>query len=158
LTIDMSWPRARTDVLEWAAGALANISGGMPDIQQRAAGAGAVEALEQLCNSSREAGVVASAMDASAALCSGVDTAAATQLQGAAPHAPAAPAAAAASSPRPPQQPRTCAVCGKPQSRQQKLQRCAGCHSVRYCSTDCQRAHWREHRKDCAGGAGRRTA
>jgi hypothetical protein len=27
-----------------------------------------------------------------------------------------------------------------------------GCRAVRYCGADCQRAHWPEHRRECAAG------
>jgi hypothetical protein len=30
-----------------------------------------------------------------------------------------------------------------------KLLKCAHCASVYYCSRDCQRAHWKEHKRDC---------
>ena len=39
---------------------------------------------------------------------------------------------------------RICAICGG-----EGRFRCAGCHSVRYCSTRCQRAGWRSHKFDC---------
>ncbi|KAH0834204.1 ankyrin repeat-containing domain protein [Lanmaoa asiatica] len=29
------------------------------------------------------------------------------------------------------------------------LKRCARCHVVRYCSTECQRAHWKVHKPEC---------
>ncbi|KZV66966.1 hypothetical protein PENSPDRAFT_688564 [Peniophora sp. CONT] len=31
----------------------------------------------------------------------------------------------------------------------QLLQRCSRCKVVTYCSADCQKKHWREHKKDC---------
>ena len=30
-----------------------------------------------------------------------------------------------------------------------KLSACSKCHAVRYCSTACQRAHWRAHKASC---------
>ena len=38
-----------------------------------------------------------------------------------------------------------CAVCGAGG----KLKKCSGCHTVRYCGADCQRAHWPDHRRTC---------
>ena len=29
------------------------------------------------------------------------------------------------------------------------LKRCGGCGAVRYCSAECSRAHWQEHRVEC---------
>ena len=39
-----------------------------------------------------------------------------------------------------------CAVCG---DSHENLQKCGGCHSVRYCSERCQRDDWREHKRVC---------
>jgi hypothetical protein len=33
--------------------------------------------------------------------------------------------------------------------RRGKFQRCAGCRLVRYCSAECQKAHWRLHKVLC---------
>ncbi|CAN0144317.1 unnamed protein product, partial [Ectocarpus fasciculatus] len=38
-----------------------------------------------------------------------------------------------------------CSNCGKDGS----LRPCSRCRQVRYCSKDCQRQHWREHKRDC---------
>lgn len=40
----------------------------------------------------------------------------------------------------------TCATCQKTES----LKKCAKCHSITYCSRDCQKAHWKTHKRDCA--------
>ena len=52
--------------------------------------------------------------------------------------------------------PEPCASCG---GVLQSPMLCGGCRQVRYCSQECQRAHWREHRPQCklwqaAGAAG----
>lgn len=39
-----------------------------------------------------------------------------------------------------------CTHCNKPKPRS----RCSGCHFVRYCSTECSRADWPEHKEQCA--------
>jgi hypothetical protein len=41
-----------------------------------------------------------------------------------------------------------CVACGKP--GQPKLLVCSACKSVRYCSTACQRNHWKQHKSLCA--------
>jgi MYND finger len=56
-----------------------------------------------------------------------------------------------------------CVVC---KARPQELLKCSACMAVRYCSAECQKAHWKKHRKRCkelkaaaaeaAGGAGER--
>ena len=48
---------------------------------------------------------------------------------------------------QPARPPRICAApgCGATTG----LKRCGGCGRVRYCSTECSRAHWREHRAEC---------
>ena len=42
--------------------------------------------------------------------------------------------------------PRSCSQCG---STPEKLHTCKACRSVAYCSSNCQRAHWKIHKKDC---------
>ena len=42
--------------------------------------------------------------------------------------------------------PRSCNQCG---SSPEKLLTCKACRSVAYCSTTCQRAHWKVHKKNC---------
>jgi hypothetical protein len=41
---------------------------------------------------------------------------------------------------------RQCGQCG---GHHQELLVCSGCSGIKYCSADCQRAHWKQHRKDC---------
>ncbi|KAF2823734.1 hypothetical protein CC86DRAFT_327621 [Ophiobolus disseminans] len=46
-----------------------------------------------------------------------------------------------------PQPTSTCAHCSKsPES----LKQCNKCHSVAYCNKDCQKAHFKTHKKECA--------
>jgi len=42
----------------------------------------------------------------------------------------------------------TCAGCGKSQKKR-KYKLCGGCMDVCYCSTSCQRGHWKCHKKKC---------
>ena len=39
-----------------------------------------------------------------------------------------------------------CSYCTKTSS---KLKRCLKCHTVQYCNQDCQRRHWKDHKKTC---------
>ncbi|KAH7042207.1 putative MYND domain protein [Macrophomina phaseolina] len=48
-----------------------------------------------------------------------------------------------------------CASCGKTST---DLKRCAKCHSEHYCNRDCQKAHWKTHKKVCASRAAAATA
>ena len=57
--------------------------------------------------------------------------------------ADAAVGVCAAPTPKPPKK-KNCVICGK-----EGLFKCAGCTRPRYCSTECQRAHWPIHREDC---------
>ncbi|KDQ50586.1 hypothetical protein JAAARDRAFT_141723 [Jaapia argillacea MUCL 33604] len=42
-----------------------------------------------------------------------------------------------------------CDNCGKLGSGTVKLKMCSSCHTARYCSTDCQKKHWRTHKPVC---------
>jgi hypothetical protein len=41
---------------------------------------------------------------------------------------------------------RQCSQCG---GQHEELLVCSGCMGAKYCSRDCQKAHWREHRGEC---------
>jgi len=47
------------------------------------------------------------------------------------------------------QEPLTLPCCAGCQKSGIKLRACSNCHAVRYCSTACQRAHWRAHKASC---------
>ena len=40
----------------------------------------------------------------------------------------------------------TCACCGV---KTEKRLQCSRCQSITYCSAECQRAHWKQHKKSC---------
>ena len=40
---------------------------------------------------------------------------------------------------------KSCNNCGK----MENLKLCSRCRSVFYCSVDCQRSHWKQHKKTC---------
>ena len=44
---------------------------------------------------------------------------------------------------------RKCAICGVNKSDQQKLLKCSGCFSARYCSVQHQKEHWKTHKSLC---------
>ena len=53
--------------------------------------------------------------------------------------------------------PHCCALCGKTKSELaagEKLRSCSGCGAARYCSSECQKAAWPGHKKECSGVAG----
>jgi TPR repeat protein len=47
--------------------------------------------------------------------------------------------------------PLLCSTCGTPETIDRILRSCKQCHTTQYCSTACQRKHWREggHSKEC---------
>ncbi|QDS76966.1 hypothetical protein FKW77_005488 [Venturia effusa] len=49
----------------------------------------------------------------------------------------------------------SCSSCAN-EALPSSLKGCAGCKSVAYCNKDCQKAHWKVHKKDCARSAGGR--
>ncbi|KAJ7461847.1 hypothetical protein B0H11DRAFT_117995 [Mycena galericulata] len=44
---------------------------------------------------------------------------------------------------------RTCATCYKPETKNLKFGRCAACQKTAYCSKDCQRKDWKNHKRTC---------
>jgi hypothetical protein len=50
-----------------------------------------------------------------------------------------------------PSQPRCCSRCGasRAQAGVPRFKVCAGCNTARYCGSECQRAHWLQHRALC---------
>ena len=42
-----------------------------------------------------------------------------------------------------------CASCGVAENDDIKLKKCNGCHLVRYCGVECQKAHRKQHKRDC---------
>ncbi|KAJ5909946.1 MYND domain protein [Penicillium tannophilum] len=43
-----------------------------------------------------------------------------------------------------------CLNCNKSRADIGSLKQCSKCKSARYCSRDCQKANWKQHKKDCA--------
>lgn len=56
--------------------------------------------------------------------------------------------------------PPCCASCGRAEGEAgvAKLKSCSSCHAVRYCSRECQKAHWRAHKAHCKAAAGATVA
>lgn len=48
-------------------------------------------------------------------------------------------------------------VCAKCNNTEGELKKCTKCKSVLYCNRKCQRAHWKEHKKQCSRLAGERV-
>ena len=45
---------------------------------------------------------------------------------------------------------KSCLMCMKDEKPDAKFQYCAKCRSVCYCSKECQKAHWRDHKLACS--------
>lgn len=52
--------------------------------------------------------------------------------------------------------PEQCASCAKTAGPGVNLKRCAKCLTTQYCSRDCQKADWKQHKKSCAQNASTR--
>src|SRR6056300_1334825 len=44
---------------------------------------------------------------------------------------------------------KVCANCGKAEVDDVKLKNCTACKLVKYCSVECQKNHWKQHKKAC---------
>ena len=42
-----------------------------------------------------------------------------------------------------------CSYCGTKESDDHQLKRCGRCRQTQYCNTECQRSHWKDHKKQC---------
>eukprot|EP00986_Skeletonema_menzelii_P010708 scaffold5342_cov83-Skeletonema_menzelii.AAC.2 len=42
-----------------------------------------------------------------------------------------------------------CACCGKSQGDDHPLFNCTACYLVRYCGVECQKKHWKKHKREC---------
>ena len=62
---------------------------------------------------------------------------------------PDKPELAAVFDPNAVQEPFTAPCCANCQKSGIKLRECSKCHAAQYCSTACQRAHWRAHKPAC---------
>jgi hypothetical protein len=114
------------------------------------------------------AGVACQASSSNSSSCSKSSQPAAQAARGSAPaggeRAAAAAAAAAAAGSRQARRPRgprskpgtSCAACGATRNDVGRFKVCAGCDTTCYCDRECQRKHWKEHRKECGGRAAQR--
>ena len=44
-----------------------------------------------------------------------------------------------------------CPSCDETERQVKEYKKCSRCRHIAYCSVNCQRNHWREHKKDCLG-------
>jgi len=51
--------------------------------------------------------------------------------------------------------PEICSFCGKQGPK--KLRKCTGCGKAQYCGIECQKKHWKDHKKDCRKQQNRNT-
>lgn len=46
-----------------------------------------------------------------------------------------------------------CAMCKQPESAAGTLKKCGKCKKILYCDRECQKKHWKSHKKVCASMA-----
>ena len=51
--------------------------------------------------------------------------------------------------------PEICSFCGKQEPK--KLRKCTRCGKAQYCGIECQKKHWKDHKKDCRKQQNRNT-
>ena len=133
---------------EWAATTVQNLCAMQPAVAVPAfmQAEGGLGALVQLAEGSGDEHVRAAASRALDAIARALQTASQWQGSGSSTgrsSVEAAPAAVEGAA----HPPRTCAAPGCGATR--GLKRCGGCGTVRYCSVECSRAHWRAHKAEC---------
>ena len=127
-------------VPQMAAGLLASMAEACPQMAADIRAAGAVPRLEHMLHHSPTTEERGCAVAALASLRRAAAIAAVEEIAA----ADAPPGEHQAASLKPP---RICAAPGCCNTR--GLRKCGGCHTVRYCSQECCRAHWPEHRAEC---------
>ena len=142
---------------EWAAIAVGNLAVMQPEAALAAIeqAGGVMDTLQQLAADSGDEGVKKAASRTMGVISSESDALLSRQAGTAEPAGSGAGSTAAASgsesSPSASQlatsPARVCAAPGCGATR--GLKRCGGCSAVRYCSAECSRAHWQEHKAEC---------
>ena len=55
-------------------------------------------------------------------------------------------------------QPLACAACGSTVPKARTFKVCTGCRTARYCDQQCQKQHWRAHKRECRQAAAQGAA
>ena len=55
-------------------------------------------------------------------------------------------------------QPLACAACGSTVPKARTFKVCTGCRAARYCDQQCQKQHWRAHKRECRQAAAQGAA